>query len=112
MDCHGAGKGWTFNSLIPDQLNPAREFVVQDDWTEDIAFVEPGCDAPRDALADIAYVKPYDARHPCQIRVEYKTTAAAFKYGRKPGVEQTGPREIVSRADDWWSAWQKFFFGR
>ena len=23
MDCHGAGKGWTFNSLIPDRLDPA-----------------------------------------------------------------------------------------
>ena len=22
MDCHGAGKGWTFNSLIPDLLDP------------------------------------------------------------------------------------------
>jgi hypothetical protein len=22
MDCHGAGKGWTFNSLIPEDLDP------------------------------------------------------------------------------------------
>ena len=29
MDCHGAGKGWTFNSLIPDQLDPRCDFVVQ-----------------------------------------------------------------------------------
>src|SRR5213595_1695481 len=45
MDCHGAGKGWTFNSLIPDQLDPACEFVVQDEWTEYTAFLEAGCDA-------------------------------------------------------------------
>ena len=35
MDCHGAGKGWTFNSLIPEDLDPACEFVVQDEWTRE-----------------------------------------------------------------------------
>ena len=34
MDCHGAGKEWSFNSLVPDLLDPACEFVVQEDWTE------------------------------------------------------------------------------
>lgn len=28
MDCHGAGRGWTFNSLTPEGLDPACEFVV------------------------------------------------------------------------------------
>jgi len=45
MDCHGAGKGWTFNSLIPDELDPACEYVVQDEWTEYTEFLEQGCDA-------------------------------------------------------------------
>ena len=45
MDCHGAGKGWTFNSLIPEELDPACEFVVQDEWTEYTEFLEEGCDA-------------------------------------------------------------------
>src|SRR6188474_3748144 len=45
MDCHGAGKGWTFNSLIPEDLDPDCEFVVQDEWTEYTAFLESGCDA-------------------------------------------------------------------
>jgi D-amino peptidase len=45
MDCHGAGKGWTFNSLIPEQLDSACEFVVQDEWTQYTAFLESGCDA-------------------------------------------------------------------
>ena len=45
MDCHGAGKGWTFNSLIPDLLDPACEFVVQQEWTEYTGFLEEGCDA-------------------------------------------------------------------
>jgi len=45
MDCHGAGKGWTFNSLVAEDLDPACEFVVQDEWTEYTEFLEQGCDA-------------------------------------------------------------------
>src|SRR5438132_3510591 len=45
MDCHGAGQGWTFNSLVPDLLEPDCEFVVQEEWTEYTAFLESGCDA-------------------------------------------------------------------
>jgi D-amino peptidase len=45
MDCHGAGDGWDFNSLVPDLLDPACEYVVQDQWTEYTEFLEEGCDA-------------------------------------------------------------------
>ena len=45
MDCHGAGKGWTFNSLVAEDLDPACEFVVQHEWTEYTEFLEQGCDA-------------------------------------------------------------------
>jgi D-amino peptidase len=45
MDCHGAGKGWSFNSLIPDQLDSGCEYVVQQEWTEYTEFLEHGCDA-------------------------------------------------------------------
>ena len=45
MDCHGAGKEWSFNSLKPELLDPDCEFVVQDDWTEYTDFLEQGCDA-------------------------------------------------------------------
>ena len=45
MDCHGAGKGWTFNSLLPELLHHDCEWVVQDEWTEYTAFLEEGCDA-------------------------------------------------------------------
>jgi D-amino peptidase len=45
MDCHGAGGGWSFNSLVPDLLDPDCEFVVQQEWTEYTAFLESGCDA-------------------------------------------------------------------
>jgi D-amino peptidase len=45
MDCHGAGKHWSFNSLIPEELDPSCEFVVQEKWTEYTDFLEQGCDA-------------------------------------------------------------------
>jgi D-amino peptidase len=45
MDCHGAGKGWTFNSLLPERLDPRCDFVVQKEWTEYTGALEDGCDA-------------------------------------------------------------------
>jgi D-amino peptidase len=45
MDCHGAGQGWSFTSLIPDLIDPDCEYVVQQQWTEYTAFLESGCDA-------------------------------------------------------------------
>jgi len=45
MDCHGAGGDYTFNSLLPELLDPDCEFVVQDAWTEYTEFLEQGCDA-------------------------------------------------------------------
>jgi D-amino peptidase len=45
MDCHGAGEGWTFNSLIPEELDSACEYVVQNEWTEYVEYLEGGVDA-------------------------------------------------------------------
>ena len=45
MDCHGAGGDYTFNSLLPAELDPDCEFVIQDEWTEYTEFLEEGCDA-------------------------------------------------------------------
>jgi D-amino peptidase len=45
MDCHGAGGDYTFNSLLPAELDPDCEFVVQSEWTEYTEFLESGCDA-------------------------------------------------------------------
>ena len=45
MDCHGAGKGYTFNSLIPEAIDERCEWVVQNEWTEYTEFLEEGCDA-------------------------------------------------------------------
>ena len=45
VDCHGAGKGWTFNSLIPDQLDPDCEWVAHHPWGRYTEMWEEGCDA-------------------------------------------------------------------
>src|SRR6476646_8204380 len=45
IDGHGAGKGWSFNSLIPEDLDEGCEFVVQKEWTEYTGILEDGCDA-------------------------------------------------------------------
>jgi D-amino peptidase len=45
MDNHGAGGEYSFNSLVPDLLDPECEYVVQEEWTEYTGFLESGCDA-------------------------------------------------------------------
>jgi D-amino peptidase len=213
MDCHGAGEGWTFNSLVPDLLDPSCEYVVQNEWTEYTEFLEEGCDAAlfvgmhamagtadgvmnhtvsgqawqnlwfngttvgetginaalcgtwgcpvllvtgdraacregtallgdglttvevkrgfgaisarqippvrarelieagaKEALGDLRAVAPYDPGRPSEIKVEYTTTTEPDKLRYRPGVERLDGRTIVSRADDWWTAWRQFFF--
>jgi D-amino peptidase len=213
MDCHGAGDGFTFNSLIPEDLDPACEFVVQREWTGYTGFLESGCDAAlfvgmharagigegvlahtvsgvdwqnlwfngtavgetginaalcgtwgcpvllvtgdqavareakellgaglttvqvkqglgsrtarmlppkrarelveagaKRALSDVKAVAPYDPGKPCEVKVEYKGTEAPQKLRFQAGVELLDDRTIVSRADDWWTAWKQFFF--
>ena len=212
MDCHGAGKGWTFNSLLPEHLDPRCDFVVQNEWTEYTEVLEQGCDAAlfvamharagtpdgvlshtvsstdwtglwfngtvvgetginaalcghwdcpvlmvtgdeatcrearqllgealttvavkrglgrysarhvtptrareliergaRRALEDLGRVQPYDPGSPCAIEVEVSTPDHVERYRNKLGVEVTGPRRVVARADDWWTAWRQLY---
>jgi D-amino peptidase len=213
MDCHGAGGDYTFNSLLPDLLDPDCEFVVQNTWTEYTEFLEEGCDAAlfvgmhamagtpdgvlshtvsgqawqalrfngmlvgetginaalcgqwgcpvvlvtgdravcreatallgdglttvevkvglgrfsarsvtavrareliedaaRRALKDLSAVQPYDPGRPCEIQVDFTTPDRLIEYRNRRGVEVAGPLTIVSRGDDWWTAWSQFFF--
>jgi D-amino peptidase len=213
MDHHGAGKGYAFNSLIPDELDADCEYVVQESWTEYTGFLEQGVDGAlfvgmhamagtengvmnhtvsgpdyqnlwfngtlvgetginaalcgtwgcpvllvtgdtaacregtdllgdglttvevkqgtgarsarllppkrawelveagaRQALSDLDAVAPYDPGKPCEIKVEFKWTGPPEKLRRRAGVEILDPRTVVSRADDWWTAWQQFYF--
>jgi D-amino peptidase len=165
MDHHGAGEGFSFNSLVPEQLDPGCEYVVQGEWTSCTGFLEQGVDAcllvgmhamagtadgvlshrptrrgpghgrrqtgilPRGArtlvpakgrerieagagkaLSNLGAVAPYDPGRPCEIKVEYKTTTDPQELRYRRGVEILDSRRIVSRADDFWTAWTQFFF--
>ena len=213
MDCHGAGGNYDFNSLLPDQLDPDCEFVIQSEWTEYTEFLEQGCDAAlfvgmhamagtpdgvlchtvsaqawqelrfngtlvgetginaalcghwdcpvvlvtgdravcreatsllgdgvttaevkvglgrfsarnltavrarelieakaKESLRDVKTVRPYDPGSPCEIRVDFTYPDRLEEYRNRRGVEVTGPLTIVSRADDWWTAWSQFYF--
>jgi D-amino peptidase len=213
MDCHGAGKGWTFNSLIPDLLDRRCDFVVQQEWSEYTEFLEQGCDAAlfvgmhakagtpdgvmnhtvsgtgwrnlsfngtlvgetginaalcgtwgcpvlmvtgdratcreaqellggglttvavkqglgrfsarhtsplrareliedaaAKALSNLGAVPPYDPGKPCEITVELATSEEVERYRHHAVVEIVDGRTLVSRADDWWTAWRQFYF--
>jgi D-amino peptidase len=213
MDCHGAGGGYDFNSLLPDLLDSDCEYVVQKEWTEYTAFLESGCDAAlfvgmhamagaadgvlshtvsgqawqnlrfngtlvgetginaalcghwdvpvllvtgdravcrearellgdglttvevkeglgrfsarmktprrarelieegaRRALSDLSAVAPYDPGRPSEIEIDFTSPDRLQEYASRKGVEVTGPRSLVVRGDDWWSAWKGFFF--
>jgi D-amino peptidase len=213
MDCHGAGKGWTFNSLVVDLLDERCEFVVQREWTEYTELLEQGCDAAlfvamhakagtpngvlshtvsgtewrelsfngvsvgetginaalcgtwgcpvvlvtgdeatceearallgeelttvsvkrglgrfsarhltpararrlieegaRDALRSSSMPRPFDPGRPCTIEVELATPDEAEPYRFRSGIEVVGGRTVVSRAEEWWSAWKQLFF--
>jgi D-amino peptidase len=45
VDCHGAGGGWTFNSLVPELLDPGCEWVAHHPWSRYTELLESGCDA-------------------------------------------------------------------
>jgi D-amino peptidase len=213
MDCHGAGGDYSFNSLLPELLDPDCEFVVQEEWTEYTELLEQGCDAAlfvgmharagtpdgvlshtvsgqawhnlrfngtlvgetginaalcghwdcpvllvtgdravcrearellgdgvttvevkqglgrfsarqlpaqrarevirdgaRRALADLSAVPPYDPGKPCEIEIEFTTPDRLVEFRNRHGVEARDDLTLVSRADDWWTAWSQFFF--
>ncbi|MEW5989325.1 MAG: M55 family metallopeptidase [Chloroflexota bacterium] len=45
VDCHGAGRGWTFNSYVPELLHPNCDWVAHHPWARYTELLEQGCDA-------------------------------------------------------------------
>jgi len=62
------------------------------------------------ALSDLSAVAPYDPGRPCEIEIDFTSPDRLQEYANRKGVEVTGPRSLVARGDDWWSAWSGFFF--
>jgi D-amino peptidase len=67
-------------------------------------------DGARRALGNLRAVEPYDPGKPSEIEIEFTTPDRLEEYRNRRGVEATGPTTLVSRADDWWTAWSQFFF--
>jgi D-amino peptidase len=62
------------------------------------------------ALSDLKAVPPYDPGRPCEIRIELTTSEEVERYRHHPVVEIADGRTLLSRADDWWTAWRQFYF--
>ena len=63
------------------------------------------------ALAVLApAVAPYDPGRPCEIEIEFISPDRLLEYRNRRGVEQRDAMTLVSREDDWWTAWSQFFF--
>lgn len=45
VDCHGAGGDWSFNSLVPELLDPDCDWVAHHTWGRYTELLEEGCDA-------------------------------------------------------------------
>ena len=45
VDCHGAGGGWSFNSLVPELLDEGCDWVAYHGWGRYTELLEQGCDA-------------------------------------------------------------------
>jgi D-amino peptidase len=67
-------------------------------------------DGARRALMDLKAVEPYDPGRPAEILIEFQTPARLVEYRNRKGTEQIDTHTLVSRADDWWTAWSQFYF--
>jgi D-amino peptidase len=45
VDCHGAGHGWSFRSMVPDRLERGAEWVLGYPWARYVEPLEQGVDA-------------------------------------------------------------------
>jgi D-amino peptidase len=64
----------------------------------------------RRALQDPSAVEPYDPGRPVEISVAFTTPDRVVEFRNRRGVEQVDDLTLVSKADDWWTAWSQFFF--
>jgi D-amino peptidase len=81
----------------------ARQFPAQ----KARELIEEGA---KNALKNLSAVKPYDPGRPVEIEVEFHSPARLVEYRNRRGTEQVDDHTLVSRADDWWTAWSQFYF--
>lgn len=213
VDCHGAGHGWSFKSLVPELLEPGAEYVLGYPWARYVEPLRRGTDAalfvgaharagtPNGVLShtvsseawydafindvpvgesgilaavcgvwDAAAVfvagdtatcrevqdllgeqvvtapvkeglgrfaarnltppearelietrafaalqqrnwpAPYKPASPVTFRVELQSVDQASTFQGRTGVEVVGPRTVISRGDNFWQAWNQFWY--
>lgn len=212
VDCHGAGQHWSFNSYIPELLDPGVDWVSHHPWSRYTELLEKGCDAAlfigmharagtpdgvlchtvsstnwrnlwfndtlvgetginaalcghygcpvllvtgdtatalearellgdglttvavkhgltrfsarniapvraremieagaKAALQDLKAVKPYVPARPTTLTIELNTVDRAAEFRGRPGVEIVDDLKVISRADDWLTAWNQIW---
>jgi D-amino peptidase len=62
------------------------------------------------ALQDLRAVQPYVPGSPCEIEITFTTPDRLVEYRNRRGVKQEDALTLVSKADDWWTAWSQFYF--
>ena len=66
--------------------------------------------AAKEAVEKRDRIPPYDPGKPCEIEADFADAGFAERYRHRHGVEIADGRTVVSRADDWWTAWRQFYF--
>lgn len=213
LDCHGAGGGWSYKSLVPERLESGAQWVFGHPWARFVGPLEQGVDAimlvgaharagtpdgvlshtvsseawyeatingvpvgesgilaavcgawnapavfvsgdeatctevtdllgaqvvtapvkrglsrfsarnlspsdARDLIEERSYLalsrrdwpEPYRPSSPVTFRVELASVDQANVYRGRGGVEIVGPRTVVSRGENFWEAWDQFWF--
>lgn len=57
-----------------------------------------------------AWPKPWKPEPPVTFRVELATPDKASAFLGRTGVEITGPRTVISRGENFWQAWDQFWY--
>jgi D-amino peptidase len=97
------------NGLVTVQVKTALGRFSARHKTPGVArtLIEAGA---RRAVSDLKAVAPWDPGRPCEVRVELATPDHSEQFRYNPAVEIVDPRTIVSRGEDWWTAWRQFYF--
>jgi D-amino peptidase len=66
-------------------------------------------DGARQALKDLKAVRPYVPAKPTTITVDLGSVDNAAQFRGRQGVEVVEPLKVVSRADDWMTAWNQIW---
>jgi D-amino peptidase len=63
----------------------------------------------KQALQNLKAVKPYVPAKPTTITIDLSTVDSAAEFMGRHGVEIVEPLKVVSRAEDWMTAWNQIW---